>query len=134
MKETQKRRISASDLPLGSKSDPPFPPPMFRPVRAFLNVCSRPRNFRIDRLTEGWRRSPPLYGPSAELYCVYRALFGTRCDSRRMGVVTYLNAKPSVDLDLAFVVLPYDAKLNDAFWDLNDRKSLFVLWISRQKI
>jgi hypothetical protein len=51
-----------------------------------------------------------------------------------MGVVTYLNAKPSVDLDLAFVVLPYDAKLNDAFWDLNDRKSLFVLWISRQKI
>jgi hypothetical protein len=24
----------------------------------------------MERLTEGCRRSPPLYGPSAELYCV----------------------------------------------------------------
>lgn len=50
---TQNRRISLSDLPLGSKSDPPFPPPMWSPVRAFLNVCSNPRNLRILRLTEG---------------------------------------------------------------------------------
>jgi hypothetical protein len=53
MKELQKRLISLSDLPLGSKSEPPFPPPMERPVRAFLNVCSKPKNLRIERLTEG---------------------------------------------------------------------------------
>lgn len=74
-----------------------------------------------------------MYGPSAELYCVY-----TRClvhiMTRRTEVVTYLNAKPSVDLDLAFVVLPYDAELNHAFWNLNDRKSLFVFGILCQKI
>lgn len=60
IKETQNRLISASDLPLGSKSDPPFPPPMFKPVSAFLKVCSKPRNFRMDKLTLGWRRRPPL--------------------------------------------------------------------------
>lgn len=53
MKATQKRRISLSDFPLGSKSDPPFPPPMLRPVSAFLKVCSKPRNLRMERLTEG---------------------------------------------------------------------------------
>src|SRR5690242_9729846 len=39
MKETQNLRISLSDLPLGSKSAPPLPPPMLRPVRAFLKIC-----------------------------------------------------------------------------------------------
>ena len=29
MKETQNLRISLSDLPLGSKSAPPLPPPIF---------------------------------------------------------------------------------------------------------
>lgn len=44
-----------------------LPPPMFKPVKAFLNVCSKPRNLRMDKLTLGWSRSPPLYGPIAEL-------------------------------------------------------------------
>ena len=35
---------SASDLPAGSKSLPPLPPPMGRPVREFLKICSKPRN------------------------------------------------------------------------------------------
>ena len=60
MKDWQKRMISLSDLPLGSKSAPPFPPPMGRVVRLFLKICSKPRNFRMDRLTEGWNLSPPL--------------------------------------------------------------------------
>ena len=42
------------------KSEPPLPPPIGRVVRAFLNVCSKPRNFRIERFTEGWKRIPPL--------------------------------------------------------------------------
>ncbi len=49
----QKRITSPGLLPLGSKSEPPLPPPMGRVVRAFLKVCSKARNLRIDRLTEG---------------------------------------------------------------------------------
>jgi len=67
MKLWQKRMISASLRPLGSKSDPPLPPPSGMPVSAFLKVCSKPRNFTMPRYTEGWKRSPPLYGPRALL-------------------------------------------------------------------
>ena len=60
MKDWQKRMTSASLLPLGSKSEPPLPPPMGRPVRLFLKICSKPRNLMTDRFTEGWNRRPPL--------------------------------------------------------------------------
>ena len=60
MKLWQKRMTSASDLPLGSKSEPPLPPPMGRVVRLFLRVCSKPRNFMTEAVTEGWKRRPPL--------------------------------------------------------------------------
>ena len=60
MKDWQKRMTSASLFPLGSKSEPPLPPPMGRPVRLFLNTCSKPRNLMMDRSTLGWKRSPPL--------------------------------------------------------------------------
>lgn len=39
------------------------------PVRAFLKICSKPKNFRMDKFTVGWKRRPPLYGPKAELNC-----------------------------------------------------------------
>ena len=32
-------------------------------------VCSNPRNLRIERFTEAWKRIPPLYGPMALLNC-----------------------------------------------------------------
>ena len=35
--------ISLSDLPFGSKSEPPLPPPIGRPVSEFLNICSNPK-------------------------------------------------------------------------------------------
>ena len=60
MNDWQKRMTSLSLLPLGSKSDPPFPPPMGKVVSEFLKTCSKARNFRIPRLTEGWKRRPPL--------------------------------------------------------------------------
>ena len=60
MNAWQKRMTSASDLPRGSKSAPPLAPPMGSVVRLFLNTCSKARNFMIDRLTDGWKRSPPL--------------------------------------------------------------------------
>ena len=60
MKLWQNRMISSSDRPLGSKSDPPLPPPMGRPVSAFLKICSNPRNFTMPTFTDGWNRRPPL--------------------------------------------------------------------------
>ncbi len=59
--------ISRSDFPLGSKSQPPFPPPIGKPVKAFLKICSKPKNLMILRSTEGCNRKPPLYGPIALL-------------------------------------------------------------------
>ena len=52
----QKRMISASERPFGSKSEPPLPPPMGRPVRLFLNTCSKPRNLMTEAFTLGWKR------------------------------------------------------------------------------
>ena len=49
MKLWQKRMTSLSDLPLGSKSEPPLPPPMGMPVSAFLKICSKPRNLMMPR-------------------------------------------------------------------------------------
>ena len=67
MKLWQKRMTSASLFPLGSKSDPPLPPPIGSVVSEFLKICSNPRNFRMLKFTLGWNRSPPLYGPIALL-------------------------------------------------------------------
>ena len=47
MKLWQKRMTSASDLPFGLKSLPPFAPPMGKPVRLFLKICSKPRNLMM---------------------------------------------------------------------------------------
>jgi len=60
MKAWQKRITSMSLLPFGSKSAPPLPPPMGRVVREFLKTCSKARNLRMERFTEGWKRMPPL--------------------------------------------------------------------------
>ena len=46
-------------LALGSKSEPPLPPPMGSVVSEFLKICSNPRNLTIDSVTVGWKRSPP---------------------------------------------------------------------------
>ena len=71
----QKAITSRSDLPLGSKLEPPLPPPMGRPVREFLSVCSKPRNLRMLWFTDGWKRRPPLYGPMALLNWILYPLF-----------------------------------------------------------
>ena len=60
MNDWQKFITSLSLFPFGSKSEPPFPPPRGRVVRLFFNTCSNPRNLRIPKLTEGWKRRPPL--------------------------------------------------------------------------
>ena len=60
MKDWQKRMISLLDLPLGSKSEPPLPPPMGSVVREFLKICSKPRNLSMPSVTVGLKRRPPL--------------------------------------------------------------------------
>src|SRR5690606_40738250 len=65
MKLWQNRIISIFDLPFGSKSAPPLPPPSGIPVKLFLNTCSKAKNFRILKFTVGEKRRPPLYGPIA---------------------------------------------------------------------
>ena len=53
MKLWQKRITSPADLPFGSKSEPPLPPPIGSVVSEFLKTCSKPRNLRMPRLTLG---------------------------------------------------------------------------------
>ena len=53
IKDWQKLMTSFSDFPLGSKSAPPFPPPIGKVVRLFLKICSKPKNLRMLKLTEG---------------------------------------------------------------------------------
>mmetsp|Transcript_19807 Transcript_19807/g.55059 ORF Transcript_19807/g.55059 Transcript_19807/m.55059 type:complete len:212 (-) Transcript_19807:525-1160(-) len=69
MKDWQKRITSPSERPLGSKSEPPLPPPRGRVVSEFLRICSNPRNLMTERFTEGWNLRPPLYGPRVEENC-----------------------------------------------------------------
>ena len=39
---------------------PPLPPPIGRPVREFLKICSKPRNLTTPEYTLGAKRRPPL--------------------------------------------------------------------------
>ena len=45
-------------LALGSKSEPPLPPPMGSVVSEFLKICSNPRNLTIDSVTVGVEAEP----------------------------------------------------------------------------
>ncbi len=89
MKLWQNRMTSPSDLPLGSKSQPPLPPPMGSVVRLFLKTCSKPRNFRMDRLTEGWKSQAAFVGAERAVE---------------------LNAVATIDLHFTPVVDPRDAE------------------------
>ena len=53
MNAWQNRLTSSSLLPLGSKSDPPLPPPIGNVVSAFFNTCSNARNFSVPSVTVG---------------------------------------------------------------------------------
>ena len=89
----QKRMTSPGLRPLGSKSEPPLPPPIGSVVSAFLKVCSKARNLRIDRLTRRMEAQAALVGPDR-------------------GAV--LDAVAAVDLDVAVIVHPGNAELHDA--------------------
>lgn len=69
MKLWQKRMTSLSLFPLGSKSEPPLPPPIGREVKLFLKTCSKPKNLMIERLTEGCKRKPPYKNIAKLIIC-----------------------------------------------------------------
>ena len=60
MKLWQKRITSLSLLPLGSKSEPPLPPPMGRVVRRVLEDLLEGEELQDAQVHRGWKRSPPL--------------------------------------------------------------------------
>src|SRR6201982_3384801 len=62
MNDWQKRMTLVSVFPLGSKSAPPLPPPIGRPVSEFLKTCSNARNLMMLAQTVGWKHKPPLNG------------------------------------------------------------------------
>jgi hypothetical protein len=71
----------------------------------------------MERFTEGCRRRPPLYGPSAELN------YGRR-DKRAVCFLGYdrihLHTKSSIDMRFAGVILPDNAELQDTLGYLYD--------------
>ena len=93
MKLWQKRITSLSLLPLGSKSMPPLPPPMGSVVSEFLKTCSKARNFRMPRLTDGMEAQSALVGADGAVH---------------------LDAESAIDLDVALVVEPRNAEHDDA--------------------
>ncbi len=52
-------------FPLRSKSLPPLPPPIGNVVRAFLKVCSKPRNLRMEKALPKDGSAYRLYRPIA---------------------------------------------------------------------
>ena len=103
MKLWQKRITSLSLLPLGSKSEPPLPPPMGSVVRAVLEDLLEGEELEDAEVDRGVEAQAALVGADGAVH---------------------LDAEAAVDLDLAAVVLPRDAehedplRLDDALQDL----------------
>src|SRR5439155_1195948 len=66
-----KRRVRASSsrwlMPVGSTPTPPLAPPKGRSRSAVFQVMSDASARTSSRSTDGWYRTPPLYGPLAPL-------------------------------------------------------------------
>ncbi len=109
MNDWQNRMISPSERPLGSKSDPPLPPPIGMPVSAFLNTCSKPRNLTVPSITEGWKPQSALVRPEHRIE---------------------LDAEAAVDLHFALVGDPRHAE-NDLPLRLADALDQRVVGVAR---
>ena len=109
-KALAKRITSASVLPIGSKSDPPLPPPIGRPVKTFLKICSNPRNFKILGLQLG--------GNEVRLY-------------KDQLLELELYAVTTVDLYVTFAVYPRNTEADNALRLSNALQDVFfnVFWM-----
>ena len=128
MKDTQNLRISLSDLPLGSKSAPPLPPPMFtirESVKHVLQTSMLLVEIRTacQSILEGL-----LEAQEFQYRQVDRGVESETALVRTQGRVE-LHTVPAVDLELALVIFPDDTELDDSFGDCGDLKRLFVFWV-----
>src|SRR3954464_7777393 len=107
MNETQNLRISLSDLPLGSKSAPPLPPPMLTAIYVNIKYAIG----QAGQLTSGKRILEDLLETQeledGEIYSGVES--ETALVWAESGVE--LHAVSFVDLALALVVLPDHAEL-----------------------
>ena len=118
---------SLSDFPLGSKSEPPLPPPIGSPVSEFLKICSNPRNLMIPRFTDGCRRNPPLYGPIALLNCTrYPVLTWTCPLSSTHGTRNLICLSGSTSLSRRASFLNFSSLASTT--TLNDSNTSFTAW------
>jgi hypothetical protein len=127
MNETQNLRISLSDLPLGSKSAPPLPPPMLTmrlvSIYSFLRVLVQGVHTASEGILKDLLKAQELENRQVD----------SRVEAETALVWTKsrveLHTVSLVDHALALVVLPYDAELDDALRDGDDLESLLVLGV-----
>jgi len=126
MNATENLRISLSDLPFGSKSAPPLPPPMDTASNVSHHTAF-PRLFQVhtpgECILEALLKAQELQ--DAEVH--RRVESQTAFVWPKSRVV--LNTEATVDLHLALVVLPRDSELDDTLWDGRDLESFLVLWV-----
>jgi hypothetical protein len=128
MKATQNFRISLSDLPLGSKSAPPFPPPMFTALHSSVLFTKRTQNDHV-LLTS----SQGILEDLLETQELQDTEIDSRMESQSSLVWTQsrveLHTVSTVDLDLVLVIFPDDTELDDAFGNGDDLEGGLVLWL-----
>lgn len=128
MKAKQNLRISLSDLPLGSKSAPPLPPPMFT---------------KKTKVSDHQIEAVICLGMLTAGQCILKDLFesqelenrqvhgGVKAETSFVGTQggVELHTISSIDLHLSLVVFPDHSELNDSFGDGGDLESSLVFGI-----
>ena len=111
MKDWQKCMISLLDLPFGSKSEPPLPPPMGSVVRAVLEDLLEAQELEHAQRDGGVEAQAALVGADCRVE---------------------LNAVTAVDLHLARIVDPRHAEHDDALGldEALEKGGLLVLGMS----
>ena len=126
MKAKQNLRISLSDLPLGSKSAPPLPPPMFTVLIVSFIVESAPAtgSFTASQsILENLLKAQELQNRKIDRGMETEAAF----IGPKGGIE--LDSIAPVDLDLVLVILPDNAELDDSFGDGGDLEGFFVVGV-----
>ncbi len=117
MKALQNLRISLSDLPLGSKSAPPLPPPMFTEITAvlvgpfFTWYCVEVTLTASQSVLEDLLKAQEL--ENRQVYGRVKAETAFVWTQSRVE----LNSIAPIDLDQSFVIFPNHTKLNHSFGD-----------------
>ena len=112
IKETQNLRISLSDLPLGSKSAPPLPPPMFTRNPGYQSFVVDLKRFLLT--TSQGILKDLFKSQELENRQVHGGVEPKTSLIWPQGRVE-LDTISSIDLDLPLVILPDHSELDDSF-------------------